>query len=46
MGPIYMMALNGRKEKMGFGETMFSLSQVFIQSQPQAHGMASEPSGE
>lgn len=41
-----MMALNGWKGKMGFGETTFSLSQMFISSQPQAHGMASEPSGE
>lgn len=32
--------------KMGFGETRCSFSQMFISSQPQAHGMASEPSGE
>lgn len=30
---------------MGFGETRCSLSQMFISSQPQACGMASEPSG-
>lgn len=41
-----MMALNGKKGKMGFGETRCSLFQMFISSQFQAYGMASEPSGE
>lgn len=41
MVPVCVIGLNGRKGKMGFGETMSSLSHMFVSCQPL--GLMSEP---